>query len=193
MTPQRVTPMVERKQGLVWIDLEMTGLDPDRDRIIEIATIITDRQLETLAIGPVLAIHQGEASLCAMDEWNRATHKQTGLIERVRTSTISESEAERATLDFIKGHVAPNSSPLCCNSICQDRRFLYRHMPELEQYLHYRHLDVSTLKELASFWRPELLEGFKKRSKHRALEDIQESIEELRYYRTHFINDQPAE
>ena len=185
--------MAEGKQGLVWIDLEMTGLDPDRDRIIEMATIITDRQLETLAIGPVLAIHQGEASLGAMDEWNQATHRQTGLIERVRASTISESEAERATLDFIKEHVAPNSSPLCGNSICQDRRFLYRYMPELEQYLHYRHLDVSTLKELASFWRPELLEGFKKRSQHRALEDIQESIEELRYYRTHFINDQSAE
>ena len=185
--------MAERKQGLVWIDLEMTGLDPDRDRIIEIATIITDRQLETLAIGPVLAIHQGEASLSAMDEWNQATHGQTGLIERVRASTISESHAEQATLDFIKEHGEPNSSPLCGNSICQDRRFLYRYMPELEKYLHYRHLDVSTLKELASFWRPELLEGFNKRSKHRALEDIQESIEELRYYRTHFINDQPAE
>ena len=185
--------MAERKQGLVWIDLEMTGLDPDRDRIIEIATIITDRQLETLAIGPVLAIHQGEASLSAMDEWNQATHGQTGLIERVRASTISESHAEQATLDFIKEHVERNSSPLCGNSICQDRRFLYRYMPELEKYLHYRHLDVSTLKELASFWRPELLEGFKKRSQHRALEDIQESIEELRYYRTHFINDQPAE
>ena len=136
--------MAERKQGLVWIDLEMTGLDPDRDRIIEIATIITDRQLETLAIGPVLAIHQGEASLSAMDEWNQATHGQTGLIERVRASTISESHAEQATLDFIKEHVERNSSPLCGNSICQDRRFLYRYMPELEKYLHYRHLDVST-------------------------------------------------
>ena len=181
--------MTESKHGLVWIDLEMTGLDPDRDRIIEIATIITDRQLETLAIGPVLAIHQSESSLSAMDEWNQTTHRQTGLIERVRTSTVSEGEAERATLDFIKEHVAPNSSPLCGNSICQDRRFLYRYMPQLEKYLHYRNLDVSTLKELASFWRPELLEGVKKRSKHRALEDIQESIEELRYYRMHFIAD----
>ena len=185
--------MTETKHGLVWIDLEMTGLDPDRDRIIEIATIITDRQLETIAIGPVLAIHQSESSLSAMDEWNQTTHRQTGLIERVRTSTVLEGEAERATLDFIKEHVAPNSSPLCGNSICQDRRFLYRYMPELEKYLHYRNLDVSTFKELASFWRPELLEGFKKRSKHRALEDIQESIEELRYYRTHFIADQPVE
>ena len=185
--------MTESKHGLVWIDLEMTGLDPDRDRIIEIATIITDRQLETLAIGPVLAIHQSESSLSAMDEWNQTTHRQTGLIERVRTSTVSEGEAERAPVDFVKEYVAPNSTPLCGNSICQDRRFLYRYMPELEKYLHYRNLDVSTLKELASFWRPELREGFKKRSKHRALEDIQESIEELRYYRTHFIADQPVE
>ena len=172
------------------MDLEMTGLDPDKDRILEMATIVTDAHLNIIEEGPVLAIHQGESVLLSMDEWNQTTHKETGLIDRVRASTISESEAERTTLDFIKGYVAPNSSPLCGNSICQDRRFLYRYMPELEKSLHYRHLDVSTLKELASFWRPELLEGFKKRSKHRALEDIQASIEELRYYRTHFIDDQ---
>jgi oligoribonuclease len=168
---------------LVWIDLEMTGLDPERDRIIEIATLITDIQLNVLDQGPVIAIYQSDDVLNAMDEWNTKTHGDSGLVDRVRASSIDEEEAERQTLDFVKRLVRKNVSPLCGNTICQDRRFLYRYMPRLESYLHYRNLDVSTLKEIADYWYPGLSAGFTKRSAHRALDDIIESIEELKYYR----------
>lgn len=168
---------------LVWIDLEMTGLDPDNDRIIEIATVVTDIQLNVLDQGPVLAIFQSEDVITAMDEWNTRTHGESGLVDRVRASSINEEEAERRTLEFVKKYVKKNSSPLCGNTICQDRRFLYRYMPRLEGYLHYRNLDVSSLKELADYWYPGLSGEFTKRSTHRALDDIVESIEELRFYR----------
>jgi oligoribonuclease len=165
----------------------MTGLNPDFDRIIEIATVITNDELEVIAEGPVLAIHQNEETLAGMDAWNQRTHKDSGLIERVRKSKISEDEAEKLSLSFIKEHVAEKCSPLCGNTICQDRRFLFRYMPQLETWLHYRNLDVSTLKELASRWRPELSSGFRKKACHRALDDILESIDELRYYRNCFL------
>ena len=180
-----------RNEHLVWIDLEMTGLNPERDRIIESATLITDRELEILAEGPVFAVRQPESALAAMDEWNQSVHTKTGLVDRVRASSISESDAEKLTLEFIKEHVAPKSSPLCGNSICQDRRFLYRYMPQIENYLHYRNLDDSTVKELDKFWRPDVLDGIRKQSTHRALDDIRESIEELRYYRMHLIVSAP--
>jgi len=167
---------------LVWIDLEMTGLDPDRDSIIEIATLVTDERLDILAEGPVIAVHQPEAVLAGMDEWNQRQHGRSGLIARVRTSTQDTRAAERATLDFLKQWVAPRSSPMCGNSICQDRRFLARHMPELEAFFHYRNLDVSTLKELAQRWYPDVPK-FVKADVHLALADIRASIEELRYYR----------
>ncbi|GJL83907.1 MAG: oligoribonuclease [marine bacterium B5-7] len=168
---------------LVWIDLEMTGLNPDEDRIIETATIITDIQLNILDQGPVIAIHQHDDVLARMDEWNTRTHNASGLVDRVRASTINEAEAERQTLDFVKTLVKKNSSPLCGNTICQDRRFLFRHMPKLESYLHYRNLDVSTLKELSDYWYPGLNTDLVKKSSHRALDDIIESIEELRFWR----------
>ncbi|HEB78703.1 MAG TPA: oligoribonuclease [Methylothermaceae bacterium] len=173
--------------NLIWIDLEMTGLDPDRDAIIEIATVVTDKDLNVLATGPVLAIHQPEERLEAMDKWNREHHSASGLIERVRQSQIRERDAERLTIEFLKRWVPPGESPMCGNSICQDRRFLYRWMPDLEAYFHYRNLDVSTLKELVRRWAPDLKEGFKKKNAHEALADILESIEELKYYRQHFI------
>ncbi|MFU8789352.1 MAG: oligoribonuclease [Methylobacter sp.] len=179
--------MAQDSSHLIWIDLEMTGLDPDTDLIIEIATIVTDKDLNILAQGPVLAVHQSEAALAAMDEWNQQHHGQSGLIERVRASSIDDAEAERQTLEFIKHWAPENASPICGNSIGQDRRFLYRYMPKLEAYFHYRNIDVSTLKELAARWAPEVKEGFKKESSHQALDDIIESIEELRYYREHFI------
>jgi oligoribonuclease len=168
---------------LVWIDLEMTGLDPERDRIIEIATIVTDPGLEVVAEGPVLAIHQPEQQLALMDEWNRSTHGGSGLLQRVRGSRVTEAEAERATLEFLARHVAAGASPMCGNSVCQDRRFLARHMPALERFFHYRNLDVSTLKELARRWAPPVLAGVQKKSSHLALDDIRESIDELRHYR----------
>ncbi len=179
--------MPKDPNALVWIDMEMTGLDPERDRIIEIATIITDTHLNVIAEGPVIAIHQSDDTLEAMDEWNTKTHSDTGLVERVRTSAHDERAAELETLQFVKMHVPKNRSPLCGNSICQDRRFLARHMPDLEQWLHYRNLDVSSLKELARRWAPKIYEGVVKRNTHRALDDIRESIDELRYYRDHFM------
>jgi oligoribonuclease len=173
--------------NLVWIDLEMTGLDPGRDRIIEIATVVTDKQLNTLAEGPVIAIHQDGATLDGMDEWNTRQHGKSGLADRVRQSRATEREAELATLAFLARYVEPGASPMCGNSICQDRRFLARWMPELEKYFHYRNLDVSTLKELARRWSPEVAEGFQKESRHLALDDIRDSIEELQYYREHLF------
>ena len=179
--------MAQDTSHLIWIDLEMTGLDPDSDLIIEIATVITDKDLNILAQGPVLAVHQSDAALAAMDDWNQQHHGQSGLIDRVKASTIDEAEAERLTIEFLKGWVPENTSPICGNSIGQDRRFLYRYMPQLEAYFHYRNIDVSTLKELAARWAPEVKNGFNKESTHQALDDIIESIEELRYYREHFI------
>ena len=172
---------------LVWIDLEMTGLKPDTDVIIEMATIVTTANLEIVAEGPVIAIHQPDSVLDAMDEWNKRTHAASGLIDRVRESKYTMASAEARTLEVLKVLVEPNSSPICGNSICQDRRFLARHMPTLEKFFHYRNLDVSTLKELARRWAPDLLGGFVKQGEHKALADIQESIRELAYYREHFI------
>lgn len=174
-------------EHLIWIDLEMTGLNPDSDRIIEIATVITNRQLEIVAEGPVLAITQSDELLAGMDEWNTKQHTRSGLIERVKSSGVSEQEAEARTLEFIKQWVPEKGSPMCGNSICQDRRFLHRTMSELEQYFHYRNLDVSTVKELAKYWHPTIVPGFKKRAAHLAMEDIKESIEELQYYQKHFF------
>ena len=173
--------------NLVWMDLEMTGLDPETDVIIEMATIITDNDLNILGEGPVLAVSQPEEKLAAMDEWNTSHHTKSGLVERVRHSGVSEREAEAQTLAFIEGHLEKNVSPLCGNTIWQDRRFLTRYMPALEAYLHYRNIDVSSIKELVARWRPDLLPGFGKTNQHTALADIRESIEELKYYREHFI------
>ena len=168
---------------LIWIDLEMTGLNPLNDHIIEIATLVTDADLKVVAEGPSLAVHQDESVLQGMDEWNTTHHGQSGLIARVRESSLSVRDAEKMTLEFLQSWVPSRASPICGNSICQDRRFLARHMPELEAYFHYRNLDVSSVKELVARWAPEILEGFKKTGQHRALDDIRESIEELRYYR----------
>ena len=173
--------------NLVWIDMEMTGLDPDNDRIIEVAAVVTDANLNVLAEGPVIAVHQSDATLDKMDAWNKGTHGRSGLIDRVKASTIDEAEAETQLIAFLKQWVPANKSPMCGNSICQDRRFMARGMPKLEAFFHYRNLDVSTLKELCRRWKPELASGFKKAQKHTALADIIESIEELRYYREHFI------
>lgn len=173
--------------NLIWMDLEMTGLDPETDLIIEMATIVTDSELNVLAEGPVLAISVPEENLLAMDEWNQTHHSASGLLERVRKSKISTVEAEAQTLAFIEGYAEKDSAPLCGNTIWQDRRFLARYMKTLEAYLYYRNIDVSSLKELARRWRPELLAGFSKQNAHTALADIKESIEELRYYREHFL------
>lgn len=172
---------------LVWMDLEMTGLDPEDNVIIEIATIITDGELNLIAEGPVFAVHQPEAELAKMDDWNVRHHNASGLVERVRTSAVDTAEAERQTLAFLRQHVAQGASPLCGNSIHQDRRFLVRYMPQLEAWLHYRMIDVSTVKELARRWAPKLVDGFSKQESHQALDDIRESIDELRYYRQHFF------
>jgi len=174
---------VDKTSNLIWIDLEMTGLDTQQDRIIEIATIVTDAQLEVIAEGPVLAIHQPDTVLAGMDEWNTRQHGESGLVERVRNSSIDERAAEQRTLEFLGHYVEPKASPMCGNSICQDRRFLARCMPELEAFFHYRNLDVSTLKELARRWYPQVATGFQKQSTHLALDDVRDSIRELQYYR----------
>ena len=173
--------------NLVWIDLEMTGLDPDRDRIIEIAVVVTDAELGSRTGGPVLAIRQSDATLDAMDAWNKGTHGRSGLVDRVKASTVDEAQAEDQVIAFLQQHVPRGKSPMCGNSICQDRRFLAKTMPALEDFFHYRNLDVSTLKELAKRWKPGILDGFKKAQAHTALADIRESIEELAYYREHFL------
>ncbi|ANS86651.1 oligoribonuclease [Vibrio scophthalmi] len=170
-------------QNLIWVDLEMTGLDPETHKIIEIATIVTDSELNILAEGPVLAIHQPESELDKMDDWCTNTHTNSGLVERIRNSSVTEQEAIRQTIEFLEQWVPKGKSPICGNSIGQDRRFLYKHMPELEQYFHYRYVDVSTLKELTRRWKPEVLDGFSKSGSHLALDDIRESIAELQYYR----------
>jgi oligoribonuclease len=169
--------------NLIWIDMEMTGLAPDTDRIIEIAMLVTDAELRVIAEGPVLVLHQPDEVLDAMDSWNKGTHKKSGLIDKVRASRLLEAEAEAQAVAFLREHVAANVSPMCGNSICQDRRFLARWMPKLEAHFHYRNLDVSTLKELVRRWKPEVLKGFSKEGKHEAMADILESIEELKYYR----------
>ena len=174
-------------QNLVWIDLEMTGLYPDTDRIIEIAVVVTDAQLGNRTEGPVFAVHQSDATLDAMDAWNKGTHGKSGLIERVKASSVDEASAAAQLIEFLKRYVPKGASPMCGNSICQDRRFLANYMPTLEAFFHYRNLDVSTLKELAKRWKPEILAGFKKAQAHTALADIHESIEELAYYREHLL------
>jgi oligoribonuclease len=175
--------------NLVWVDMEMTGLDPDTDRIIEVAVVVTDMQLNVLEEGPVFAIHQSDETLDKMDNWNKGTHGRSGLIDRVKASTVTEADAEKALIEFLKKYVPNGKSPMCGNTICQDRRFMARGMPKLEAFFHYRNLDVSTLKELCRRWKPELVSGFKKAQKHTALADIIESIEELKYYREHFIKE----
>jgi oligoribonuclease len=179
--------MPQDQNNLAWLDMEMTGLDPDRDRIIEIAIVITDSQLNTVAESPALVVHQADSVLDAMDDWNKSTHARSGLIAKVKASTLAEAEVEQRFLDFLVQYLPAKASPICGNSICQDRRFLARHMPRLEAYFHYRNLDVSTLKELVKRWKPELAKGLTKHGKHEALADIYESIEELKYYREHFL------
>ena len=179
--------MTNQNLNLIWIDLEMTGLDPLQERIIEIATVVTDSELNVIAEGPSIAINQSEQLLQAMDEWNTNQHGKSGLTERVRKSSITEAQAEAATLEFLKQWVPEGVSPMCGNSIGQDRRFLVRYMPELADYFHYRNLDVSTLKELVKRWKPELINGFNKKGSHLAMDDIYDSIKELAYYRKVFI------
>lgn len=179
--------MALNENHLVWLDMEMTGLDPERERIIEVAVVVTDAHLNVVAEGPVLVVHQSDELLDGMDNWNKSTHGKSGLIEKVRASTLSEAEAEEQLLAFLQEHVPAGKSPLCGNTISQDRRFMVRYMPKLEAFFHYRNLDVSTLKELARRWKPEIYRGFVKHSKHEALADIYESIDELKYYREHFI------
>jgi oligoribonuclease len=175
--------------NLIWVDMEMTGLNPDKDKIIEVAVVVTDPQLTILAKGPVLAIHQSDEVLDGMDAWNTGTHGRSGLTDRVKASSITELQAEKELLSFLKAYVPAGKSPMCGNSICQDRRFMARSMPALEAFFHYRNVDVSTLKELCRRWQPALVSGFKKQQKHTALADILESIEELKYYREHFIKE----
>jgi len=179
--------MAQDQNALVWLDLEMTGLDPDRDRIIEIAFVVTDTALNIVAEAPVWVVHQSDAVLDGMDDWNRNTHGKTGLIAKVKASALSEAEAEAQCLSFLKLQVPERTSPMCGNSICQDRRFLARYMPKLEAYFHYRNLDVSTLKELCKRWKPELAKKIVKNGRHEALADIHESIEELKFYRENFL------
>ena len=179
--------VIDKSKMLIWLDMEMTGLEPDSDRIIEIATLVTDADLNIIAEGPVVAVHQSDEALAAMDEWNQRTHGGSGLVARVRASTTDDAAAEQLTLEFLRQYADPRSSPLCGNSIHQDRRFMVRYMPQLEAFFHYRNLDVSTVKELARRWRPELPAGFVKTGTHQALDDIHESINELKYYREHFF------
>ncbi len=180
--------MAADQNNLVWLDMEMTGLTPETDCVIEIAMIVTDSNLNVLAEMPGVAIHQSDEVLAAMDSWNQSTHKKSGLIDRVKASPFNEQHVQAQMLDFLRPHVPAKTSPMCGNSICQDRRFMARAMPELEAFFHYRNLDVSTLKELAKRWKPTIMSGMKKHGKHEALADIQESIEELKYYREHFLN-----
>ena len=187
MTDTAVPTLACSDQNLIWIDLEMTGLFPDQDRIIEIAVVVTDPQLTVRVEGPVFAVHQSDAALDAMDAWNKGTHGRSGLTERVRQSQVDEAAAEAQVIDFLQRYVPKGKSPMCGNSICQDRRFLARTMPTLEAFFHYRNLDVSTLKELARRWKPAAMEGFKKAQAHTALADIHESIDELIHYRTHLL------
>lgn len=179
--------MAQDNNNLIWVDMEMTGLNPDTDRIIEVALVITDSQLNTVAEAPVLVVHQPDAILDAMDKWNQSTHSKSGLIDKIKASKLSEADVEAQMLEFLKQHVPAGASPMCGNSICQDRRFMARTMPRLEAYFHYRNLDVSTLKELAKRWKPEIAAGFSKDSKHEALSDIYDSINELKHYRQYFI------
>jgi oligoribonuclease len=179
--------MAQDPANLIWIDMEMSGLDPEKERILEIAIVVTDGQLNTVAQAPVLVVHQPDALLDAMDDWNRSTHGKSGLVDRVKASTLAESEAEDKMLAFLEQHVPPRISPMCGNSVHQDRRFLARYMPRLEAYFLYRNLDVSTLKELARRWKPEIMLGLTKHGKHEALADIHESIDELKYYREHLL------
>jgi oligoribonuclease len=181
------TPLARSDDNLIWIDLEMTGLYPETDRIIEIAVVVTDPQLQVRIEGPVFAIHQSDATLDAMDAWNKGTHGKSGLIDRVKASTVNEESVQAQVIEFLKTYVPSGKSPMCGNSICQDRRFLAKTMPKLEAFFHYRNLDVSTLKELAKRWKPDILAGFKKAQAHTALADIQESIDELVYYRENFL------
>lgn len=181
--------MPQDAKNLIWIDLEMTGLDSDNDKIIEIATIVTDSELNILAEGPMIAIHQSDEIMKGMDEWNTNQHGQSGLTKRVKESAANEAEAERVTIEFLREYVPEGKSPMCGNSICQDRRFLYRSMPDLEKYFHYRNLDVSSLKELAARWSPTVYKGFSKSSSHLAMDDTRDSINELKYYREHFIKE----
>ena len=181
------TALAAGDQNLIWIDLEMTGLDPARDRIIEIAVVVTDPQIVARVEGPVFAVHQSDATLDGMDAWNKGTHGKSGLIDRVRASQVDEAQAETMVIDFLRRYVPAGKSPMCGNSICQDRRFLANYMPNLESFFHYRNLDVSTLKELARRWKPDILTGFKKAQAHTAMADIHESIDELVYYRQHLL------
>lgn len=179
--------MAQDSNNLIWIDMEMTGLSPDTDRIIEVALVITDAQLNVLAEAPVLVVSQPDSVLDGMDKWNQSTHSKSGLIDKVKASTLSEAGVEAQMLAFLQEYVPAGASPMCGNSICQDRRFLARSMPQLEAYFHYRNLDVSTLKELAKRWKPDIMAGFNKQGKHEALADIYDSLEELKYYRTHMF------
>ena len=179
--------MAQDNNNLIWVDMEMTGLNPDTDCIIEVALVITDTQLNTLAEGPVLVVHQSDAILDGMDKWNKSTHAKSGLIDKIKASHLTEADVEAQMIAFLKQHVPSGASPMCGNSICQDRRFMARSMPQLEAYFHYRNLDVSTLKELVKRWKPDIASGFSKDSKHEALSDIYDSINELKYYRQHFI------
>ena len=190
VAPAADTPVAElakSDQNLVWLDCEMSGLDPEKERLLEIAVVITGPQLTPRIEGPVLVIHQSDALLGAMDAWNKGTHGKSGLIDKVKASTLTEAQAEQQLLDFISRYVPRNASPMCGNTISQDRRFLVKYMPKLEAFFHYRNLDVSTLKELAKRWRPEVYDAFRKHQKHTALADVHESIDELEHYRTHFL------